>query len=197
MRARTLWIALPLALLLAAGGIVGVAQWLGRKASEGSAAIGGPFALVDGQGRTVTDHDFRGRFMLVYFGYTHCPDACPTTLNDLAVAIGKLSKSEQPEIVPIFITVDPARDTPTVMRDYVRAFGPEFVGLTGAAPAIAKVEQEYHVYAERRPLAHGDYAMDHSAFIYVMGPGGGYRTILPDADTPAEMAQKLRAILRG
>jgi protein SCO1 len=159
----------------------------------GGPNIGGPFSLVDGAGKNVTDRDFRGKFMLVYFGYTHCPDACPTTLSDMGAALDKLPADDKAKIVPLFITVDPERDTPDIMGDYAHAFGPEFVGLTGSKEAIAAAEQKYHVYAAKHPLEHGDYAMDHSSIVYVMGPDGKFLGVIEDAAKPGDMAQRLVA----
>ncbi len=155
--------------------------------------IGGPFTLVNADGKTVTDRDFRGKFMLVYFGYTHCPDACPTTLSDMGAAIDKLPAADRAKIVPVFITIDPERDTPDLMGDYAHAFGPEFVGLTGSKTAIAAAEKEYHVYAVRHPMAHGDYAMDHSSIIYLIGPDGKFLGVIEDAAKPGDIAQRLIA----
>jgi protein SCO1/2 len=141
----------------------------------------------------VTDRDFRGRYMLVYFGYTHCPDVCPTTLTDIASALDKLPPKDRARVAPLFITVDPARDTPAVIGDYAHAFGPSFVGLTGSADAIASVEHEYRVYAARHELAHGDYGMDHSSVLYVMGPDGHYLGVIDDTSKPTALAQSLLA----
>jgi protein SCO1 len=183
-----------------AGGIVltglAAATFLpGRGGPTGSVGvqIGGPFTLLNGQGKNVSDRDFRGKFMLVYFGYTHCPDACPTTLSDMAAALDKMPKADRGRIAPIFITVDPERDTPAVIGDYAQAFGPEFIGLTGSASALGAVEQAYHVYAAKHPLAHGDYAMDHSSIIYVMGPDGGFLGVITDGAKPEDIAQRLIA----
>jgi len=159
----------------------------------GVAKIGGPFSLLDGAGKTVTDKDFRGKFMLVYFGYTHCPDVCPTTLSDMGAALDKLPAADRAKIVPLFITIDPERDTTGLIGDYAHAFGPEFVGLTGSKNAIAAAEKEYHVYALRHPLEHGDYAMDHSSIIYVMGPDDKFLGLIEDATKPDDMAQQLVA----
>ena len=159
--------------------------------SGGGVQIGGPFALVDGTGKTVTDKDFRGRFMLVYFGFTHCPDVCPTTLSDMASALDKLPKDARARVAPLFITVDPARDVPAVMGDYAHAFGPEFVGLTGSDTQVAAADQEYHVYAAKHPLTHGDYGMDHSSILFVMGPDGGFLGVISDGAKPGEIAQRL------
>jgi protein SCO1/2 len=156
-----------------------------------SADIGGPFRLLDGSGKTVTDNDFLGKYLLVYFGYTHCPDVCPTTLGAIAEAVGKLPAADQTRLVPLFITVDPQRDTPAVVGDYAHAFGKAFVGLTGSSEAIASVEQEYRVYAARHALKGGDYAMDHSSVIYVMGPDGRFLTVLDDQMAPAKMTEQL------
>ena len=163
----------------------------GDSSQSGGVQIGGPFTLVDGSGKTVTDKDFRGRFMLVYFGYTHCPDVCPTTLSDMGSALDKMPKAARARVAPLFITVDPARDVPAVMGDYAHAFGPDFVGLTGSDAQVAAVEQEYHVYAAKHPLAHGDYGMDHSSIMYVMGPDGRFLGVISDGAKPAEIAQRL------
>jgi protein SCO1/2 len=176
--------------VLAAGALV--PRMTGHK--DPSVRIGGPFHLIDGHGNTVSDTDFRGRFMLVYFGYTHCPDACPTTLSDLSAALDKLPAADRARLVPLFITVDPERDTPTMIGEYAQAFGTGFVGLTGSAAAISSAEAAYHVYAKRHPLKHGDYAMDHSSIIYVMGPDGAYLGVIPDNAKPVFMAQMLMAL---
>jgi protein SCO1/2 len=173
-------------------GLLGLALLPGKRAG-GETTIGGPFALVDGHGKAVTDRDFRGRFMLIYFGYTHCPDACPTTLGDMSAAIDKLPAAARARVVPVFITVDPERDTVAMIGDYAAAFGPEFVGLTGSPAAIAAAENEYHVYAQKHPLARGDYAMDHSSIMYVMGPDGGFLGVIADGTKPGDIAQRLVA----
>ena len=156
------------ALLFAAGGFL----WFSGRSG---AAVGGPFTLVNGRGQTVTDRTFRGKYMLVYFGYTHCPDVCPTTLSDIAAALKELGpKAEQ--VVPIFITVDPARDTPAVMERYAALFSPRIVGLSGSPAQIAAVAGEYHVYYAKHVTGPGpdDYSMDHSSVIYLMGPNGHF-----------------------
>jgi len=111
----------------------------------------------------------------------------------MASAIDKLPAAARKRVVPLFITVDPERDTPSMMGDYAAAFGPEFVGLTGSADAIAAAEQEYHVYAQKHPLAHGEYAMDHSSIMYVMGPDGRFLGVIGDGAKPGEIAQRLVA----
>ncbi len=138
-----------------------------------AAAIGGPFTLEDGAGKTVTDADFRGKYMLVYFGYTFCPDVCPTTLNDVAQAMDKLG-ARADRVRPVFITVDPGRDTPEVVRQYTAAFSPRLVGLTGSQAQITAVEREYRVYAAQHRTGPGpaDYTMDHSSVLYLMDAKG-------------------------
>jgi protein SCO1/2 len=177
------------AIVLVAG-TIGAWAWMHHAAGNSAPAIGGPFTLHDAKG-TVTDRDFRGRWMLVYFGYTHCPDACPTTLNDMASTLDKMTKADRDRVVPIFITVDPDRDTPEVVDDYAKAFGPAFIGLSGSQAEISAVEREYRVYAQKHPLKGQDYAMDHSSIVYVMRPDGGFSSIFTGTETPAEMAQRL------
>ena len=189
------------ALALAAG--IGAMVWhAGNVAREPGqviegtgSSIGGPFALIDQYGRSRTDKDFRGRYMLVYFGYTNCPDVCPTTLSVMADAMDKLEGAAK-EVVPVFITVDPARDTVPVMKQYITAFGPEFVGLTGSAAAIQTAVKEYRVYEKQEKLVNGSYAVDHSNSIYLMGPDGKFiasydETLGPDALAAAIMKHTL------
>ncbi len=190
--ARRLWIALAILLVTATAGLG--AAYLARMptgSADDPPQVGGPFALTDGAGRRVTDHSYDGYWRLVYFGYTHCPDACPTTLGDLGAALGKLPESVRDHVRVLFVTVDPARDTPAVIGSYVRAFGPGFVGLTGTQAELAPVEASYHVYAHRHDLKDGDYAMDHSSIVYVMRPDGSFAGLLDDGIPPAEMAHRL------
>ena len=157
--------------------------------------IGGPFTLVASpDGRTVTDRDFRGRYVLLYFGYTLCPDVCPTTLAQVAAALD-LMGPDADRIRPVFVTVDPARDTPPVVRAYVAAFSPKLVGLTGTPAQIAAVEAEYRVYAERHVTGPGpeDYTMDHSSILYLIDPRGNFVEVLPADATAAALAATLRA----
>ena len=162
-------------------------------ASNAPPSIGGPFTLTDGAGRAVTDETFHRKWMLVYFGYTHCPDACPTALNDIANALDLLTPQQRRDVAPLFITVDPERDTPKVMQDYAGAFSTQIVGLTGTAQQIGAVEKEYKVYAAKHPEKDGDYEMDHSDIIYLMNPQGKFVTIFGGSTAPKELAEKLRA----
>ena len=156
----------------------------------GGFAIGGPFTLTNGDGQAVSDASFRGKWMLVYFGYTRCPDACPTTLGDIANALQRMGPAAG-RVTPVFITVDPARDTSAVMKNFTAAFGPAFVGLTGSDAAIRQVEKEYRVYAARHATDARDYSMDHSSIIYVMDPNGHFVTNFTQATNAAKIAETL------
>ncbi|HET6182510.1 MAG TPA: SCO family protein [Acetobacteraceae bacterium] len=189
-----LWLAgLGLALAAALFG-VGLYLWFSGQAG---ASIGGPFSLIDQSGRRVSAASFRGKYMLVYFGYTYCPDVCPTTLTDVAGALDKLGPKAD-AIVPIFITVDPQRDTPEVLKTYVAAFSPRIIGLTGTPAEIDQAEREYHVYAAKHVTGPGpnDYAMDHSSFLYLMGPDGRFITPIDSGASADELAQRLDQIVR-
>jgi len=164
---------------------------LGRSVITGQADVGGPFRLTDQNGKAVSDADFRGRYMLIYFGYSFCPDVCPTTLSVMAQALDKLG-GESRRVTPIFITIDPERDTPQVLGDYMKAFGPNFVGLTGSAAAIKDVEKKYRVYAVKKPLEKGAYGMDHSSVLYLMGPDGKMISFYDEAISPDDLAKDLR-----
>ncbi|HWA30234.1 MAG TPA: SCO family protein [Rhizomicrobium sp.] len=158
--------------------------------TTGEASIGGPFTLTDQNGAVRTDKDFRGRWMLVYFGYTHCPDVCPLSLEMMGDTLAKLGPKAK-KIVPIFVTVDPARDTPPVLKPYMAAFGKNFVGLTGTPEEIDAVTKEYRVYFRKHPLPGGDYSMDHSSQIYLMDPNGKFAMDYTEVDGPDKVAADL------
>jgi cytochrome oxidase Cu insertion factor (SCO1/SenC/PrrC family) len=164
---------------------------LGRTVTTGTATIGGPFTLTDQNGKTRTPADFHGRFMLIYFGYSFCPDVCPTTLAEMGAALDKLG-SRKDRIVPLFISIDPERDTPGVLKAYVKSFGPEFVGLTGSMKSVEEAARAYHVYIKKHPLGGGNYSMDHSGVIYLMGPDGRFLTYYEDEIGPDKIAEDLR-----
>jgi protein SCO1/2 len=134
-------------------------------------SLGGPFTLTDQAGHRRGDADYRGRFVLLYFGYTNCPDVCPTTLTEMADALARLG-GKAARITPLFVTIDPARDKPAVLAAYLHAFGPGFVGLTGSDAEIARLAREYRVYYAKRPVPGGGYGMDHSGEVYLLGPDG-------------------------
>jgi protein SCO1/2 len=136
--------------------------------------LGGPFALTDQNNMLRTEKDFAGKYTLVFFGYTYCPDVCPATLAVMAAALDKLGPRAD-RIVPLFITVDPKRDTPEKMKSYLASFGTRFVGLTGTADDIAKVAKEYRVYYREHPAENGgEYTVDHSGVVYLMDPNGKF-----------------------
>jgi protein SCO1/2 len=198
MKARTAQI-----LLMLAGFLAGVASIVlvvvlvsGRDPvpSAGAAAIGGPFSLTDQNGRTVTDRDLRGRPFLVFFGFTHCPDVCPTSLFEISEVLGKLGPDAQ-KLSALFVSIDPERDTPAAMKDYLSSFNPRLVGLTGDPAAIAAVAKEYRVYVKKVPLDHGDYTMDHTALVYLMDKEGRFVTPFNLKRTPEDAAADLRRYL--
>jgi len=147
------------------------------------ARIGGPFALVDQDGRPVSDRDFAGKYRIVYFGFTHCPDVCPTDLAAIGSALRGFERKDPgraARVQPLFITVDPERDTPAVVKEYVAAFHPRIVGLTGTPQQVAKVEKEFAVYASKgEAQPGGGYAVDHSRIVLLMGPDGAPIALLP------------------
>jgi protein SCO1 len=159
-----------------------------------ASAIGGPFRLVDQNGKTVTDADLKGKWSLIYFGYTHCPDACPTALNDMSIALDELGP-KRGAVRPVFITVDPERDTPEVLKSYVTAFDAPIMALTGDPEEIARAAKGYRVYYAKHPEAGGDYSMDHSSVIYVMDPEGRFTASFTHQSTPEEIAERLRKLL--
>jgi cytochrome oxidase Cu insertion factor (SCO1/SenC/PrrC family) len=160
----------------------------------GQAAIGGPFRLTDQDGHTRIERDFRGKWTLVYFGYTYCPDVCPTTLQDMAIALRRLGPKAR-QIVPLFITLDPDRDHPAVLRKYLAAFGPEFVGLTGTPQEIASVAHAYRVYFAKHPLPGVGYSIDHASTIYLMDRNGHFVSILDDQEGAAALEKDLASRL--
>lgn len=163
----------------------------GQVVTRGTAQVGGPFSLMDQNGQMRSDADFRGRWMLVYFGYTNCPDVCPTTLALISSALKDVGPSAS-QLVPIFVTVDPAHDTPPVLRQYLSAFDLQFVGLTGTESQIERIARAYKVWRVRRPLKGGGYAIDHSNVICLMGPNGKFVTVYDNSQTPEEIAKDLR-----
>ena len=159
-----------------------------------ASAIGGPFRLVDQNGKTVTDADLKGKWSLVYFGYTHCPDACPTALNDIAIALDELGP-QRSAVRPVFITVDPERDTAEVLKAYVTAFDAPILALSGTPEEIARAAKGYRVYYAKHPEAGGDYSMDHSSVIYVMDPQGRFTASFTHENSPEEIAERLKKLL--
>jgi protein SCO1/2 len=160
----------------------------------GPSAIGGPFKLVDQSGKPITDEDMKGHPFLVFFGYTHCPDICPTTLFEMSEVMRALG-NDADRINALFITVDPERDTPAVMKDYLSSFDPHLRGGTGDQKAIDAVERAYRVYAKKVPAEKGDYSMDHTALVYLMDKQGRFVAPFKLDRKPEAAAADLRRYL--
>tara|TARA_R110002110_G_scaffold85816_6_gene223987 strand:+ start:25950 stop:26672 length:723 start_codon:yes stop_codon:yes gene_type:complete len=181
-----------------------------RFAPPGTVPIGGPFTLVNHEGRTVTDEDFAGKYLLVFFGFTNCPDVCPTTLNDIAVALDMLG-ADAKTVWPLFISIDPERDTPDLMAEYVAAFDPRIIGLTGSAEQIATVAEAYRIFYEKTSVdayfesdptqrdtsePKGDeYFVSHQGQTYLMSPDNDYLTHFNFGASADEMASTIRLAL--
>jgi protein SCO1/2 len=182
------------ALAVILGGVLYEQFWLGG-AENASPAVGGPFTLTDQRGATRSDQDFRGKVMLIYFGYTYCPDACPTTLHAISQTLDMIGNQAN-KVQPIFISVDPARDTPDQLKSYAANFHPSILYLTGAPDTLKQVESEYRIYVAKVPQSGSDdYLIDHSSVIYVMGTNGRYLASMPAGLPPKVMAATLQRYL--
>ncbi|HEY7610010.1 MAG TPA: SCO family protein [Alphaproteobacteria bacterium] len=194
-RALVLRLAL-IALVAFAAAVAAVALWFTpdpktKLETTAETLLGGPFALTDAEGKRRTDAEFRGKHMLVFFGFTNCPDFCPTALSTMSQALEKLGPKAA-NLAPIFISVDPERDTPEQLKNYAQNFDKRIVMLTGTPAEIAAVARAYRVYYAKRPLEKpGEYTVDHSAYIYLMGPGGKYLTHFRTAVSPDDLADAL------
>ena len=174
-----------LVLFWAMGGVSKVAQ---------PAAIGGPFQLTDQNGKAVTDKSLKGKPTLIFFGYTHCPDVCPTSLFEISEVLRAMGKDAD-KVNAIFISVDPERDTQAAMKDYLSSFDPHLQGLSGDPAETAKVITSYRVYAKKVPTKDGDYTMDHTALIYLMDRDGRFVSPFNLKRTPEEAAADLKKYL--
>lgn len=164
--------------------------------SPQAAAIGGDFELVNQRGETMTNRDFKGKLMLVYFGFANCPDVCPTDLANISAAMEMLSEEEREQIVPIFITVDPERDTVESLSIYMQNFYDGFQALTGTKEQAEAAAKAYRVYAKKREMAGmDDYMMEHSAYIYLMDREGVYIKHFRHNDSPATMVEGIKPAL--
>ena len=168
----------------------------GRPGASGIAKLGGPFTLADQDGRTRTDADFRGKLMVVYFGYTFCPDACPTALQVMTVALDMVGDKGR-DVQPIFVTIDPARDSAARLKEYIKNFHSRFVALTGSAEAVAQAAKAYRVYYAKAADSgsKADYLMDHSSIIYLMDREGRYITHFTHTNNPEDLARAIEANL--
>jgi protein SCO1/2 len=162
---------------------------------SGRGPVGGPFELTDQTGRRRTDADFRGKLVVLYFGYTYCPDVCPTELQSISLALDKLGAMAE-AVQPVFITVDPERDTPARLAAFVSSFHPRLIGLTGSVAEIRKTAIAYRTFfVKNSAAASGEYSVDHTGFIYLIGKDGRYLGFLPPGVTPDEIADAVRARL--
>lgn len=188
---------LPLLIAVLAAALLGlgavIVMTLPRPPRTSPSLVGGPFTLTTDAGRTVTDADFKGQPFLVFFGYTHCPDVCPTTLSALSQVLKALGADTKMKV--LFITVDPARDTPKEMKEYLLSFDPHIIGLSGNANQTKAVEQAYRVYAAKVPGQGGDYAMDHTSIIYLMDKEGHFVSAFNLDRAPKAAAAELEKYL--
>jgi cytochrome oxidase Cu insertion factor (SCO1/SenC/PrrC family) len=186
-------------LLFCAGLYAYTDKWLGdhARAAQGVAAenFGGDFTLVNQDGKTVTEKDFKGTWRLMYFGFTYCPAICPTELAKITASLNKLGDKAK-IIHPIFISVDPERDTPKTIKSYLKSFHPSFTGLTGTVDQIAVVKKAYKVYAAKvKEEKMTDYTVDHSSFIYLMDPKENLLSIYKIQDSAEIMTEDIKARL--
>jgi protein SCO1/2 len=159
-----------------------------------ASAVGGPFQLVDQNAKPITDQDFKGKPFLVFFGFTHCPDVCPTTLFEVSEIFRALGPDAK-NLRAMFVTVDPERDTPAVIKDYLASFDPRIIGVTGDDAAIAAAEKSYRVYAKKVPTDGGGYTMDHTAIVYLMNKDGRFVAPFNMKRRPEEAAAELKRYL--
>lgn len=202
---RKLILALVVTLLVCSGALaymVATHPWFDRDPDEQVVSledIGGDFTLTAHSGQTVTSFDFRGKFLLVFFGYTFCPDICPGTLQTVSLALDKLSDEEAAQIQPLFITADPARDTPEALAEYVGHFHPSVIGLTGSEEELKALAGKYRAGFSRVPVAEGadpaHYLVNHTTFLYLMDRDGRFRQLFPHSVTVDDLAAALKAAL--
>ncbi|MFG1292037.1 SCO family protein [Xanthobacter versatilis] len=165
-----------------------------RVTSTGTAAVGGPFKLVDQTGAPVTEAALKGKPSLIFFGFTHCPDVCPTALFEMSEILTALGPDAGKAQV-FFVTVDPERDTPEALKSYLSSFAPQIRGLTGTPEAVEAIKKEYRVYSKKVPLTGGDYTMDHTAVVYLMDKSGTFVAPFNSKRPPADAAAELKRYL--
>jgi len=189
-----------LLLLIAASlGLAGALLWQSRSSAQTAAAsakaqIGGPFRLASSQGGELSDADLKGKPFAIFFGFTRCPEVCPTTLWEMSESLRRLGPDGR-GLTALFVSLDPERDTPETLADYLPSFDPRIVGLSGTPEAIAAVARAYRVYWRKVPTADGDYTLDHTAVVYLMDATGSYAGIIGYKDDPATRDRKLRQLL--
>ncbi|MFC3694870.1 SCO family protein [Chenggangzhangella methanolivorans] len=195
MSPRTAFIAGTVAFLVGAAGLAAAVLHIsasggGQTATQAS-SVGGPFRLVDQDGRAVTEADLKGKATLVFFGFTRCPDICPTALYEISQAFAAMGP-DAAKAQALFVTVDPERDTPDALKRYLSSFSPQIRGLTGTLEAVQAMTKEYRAYAKKAPTKDGDYTMDHTAIVYLMDRNGAFVAPLNVKRSPEEIAAEIR-----
>jgi protein SCO1/2 len=190
-RTRPLVVVAAFAASLAIGLLAMLWALGGWSAATAPASIGGPFQLIDQSGASVTEKNLLGRPTLIFFGFTHCPDVCPTSLFEISEVLRAMGPDAD-KVNAYFVSVDPERDTPAAMKDYLASFDPHLKGLTGPADAVAKIISAYRVYAKKVPLKDGDYTMDHTALVYLMDRNGRFVAPFNIKRKPEEAAADLK-----
>ena len=193
---RTSTVGLTIAALVAVAAAIGwaVSLWIpggATEVTEEGPSITSDFELVDQAGRTVRAEDLNGKWQLVFFGFTFCPDICPTTLTNVTAALEELGPVAE-KLQPLLITVDPERDTPEVLKDYLTSFDPRILGLTGTPEQVQQALRSFRVYVSQRPLEEGGYTVDHSTFIYLMDPEGAYARHFSAQSPVEELVEEIR-----
>jgi cytochrome oxidase Cu insertion factor (SCO1/SenC/PrrC family) len=193
---RTLVVAGFLLALAATLGVMSFLYQPSREKGSGIALVGGPFSMINQNGEAVTEKNFAGQYMLVFFGFTFCPDVCPTQLQVMTEALNQMG-SKADKITPVFVSVDPERDTPQAVKTYVSNFHPRMVGLTGSSEQVQQMTKAYRVFYQKvenakRPQ---DYTMDHSAILYLMGPDGAFKGHFTAENDPAKLAAEIVKII--
>ncbi|HVI29783.1 SCO family protein [Hansschlegelia sp.] len=193
MSPRTAFFAGAIVFALGAAGLAAALLHLQGESQTATQAssVGGPFILVDQDGQAVTEADMKGKPHLVFFGFTHCPDVCPTSLYEMTQALNALGADAE-KTEAFFVTVDPARDTPEAMKGYLKSFSPRIRGLTGTQEQVDGMVKAYKVYARKQPLEGGDYTMDHTAVVYLMDRNGNFVAPLNLKRSPEEVAAEIR-----
>ena len=174
-------------------------QWPSKgPIGSGTALIGGPFTMVNQKGETVTEQNFKGHYTIYFFGFTFCPDECPTELQVLSAALKELGP-DAIKITPVFVSIDPERDTPKVISEYVASFDPRLVGLTGSPEQVAAMAKAFHIFYQKvpNPKDPKNYEMDHSSIIYLMGPSGTFVKHFPYSTDAKALASDLKRVLEG
>ncbi|MBJ3777547.1 SCO family protein [Acuticoccus mangrovi] len=193
---RSLFAAVGVVALVAVAGVLLVGTRGERGGAEASTTIGGPFSLTTHTGATLSDSDLKGTPFAVFFGFTHCPEICPTTLWDMSLALKELGPDAD-RLKVLFITVDPERDTPEFLGHYLGAFDPRIIGLIGSEAELAELGRDYHAYWEKVPTKDGGYTMNHTASVYLMDADGHFVDTIGYGEDPSTRLAKLRRLIDG